>query len=122
MSRYQVGALVFVVMCSLLGCASSAVHTTAPMIEYDKDTDYAIEDRPNGFMISIYYSKYQFIPESGVVSSSCKSMLTSIAHEIAEKRGQQIQPINDQKIRLSVSRNGLLGITSCQASVNIELK
>ncbi len=106
----------------LAGCATPARHTTARMIEYDKDTEYAVEGRPDGFTVSIYYSKYQFIPESAVVSTSCKSMLTSIVYEVAEKLGQQIQPINDHKIRVSVARYALLGITSCEASTTVDYK
>ena len=40
----------------------------------------------------------------------------AIAHDVAEGRGQPIEQINEQRIRLSMGRNGLTGITSCSAS------
>jgi hypothetical protein len=39
-----------------------------------------------------------------------------VAHDIAENRGKKIQPINEQRIRLSFGRNGFTGITSCSAT------
>jgi len=100
---------------ALTGCATAVKHSTAPLSQYDKNTDYGIEPRPDGFAISIYYSRYQFIPESDAVAAACKQALTSIAHEQAEKQGREIEPINEQAIRLSMGRNGLTGITSCRA-------
>ncbi len=86
------------------------------MQRYDKDTEYSVEDTPAGFTVSIYYSRYQMIPESDAVAVACKSALTAIAWDQAERRGRKIEPVNEQRIRLSMGRNGLSGITSCSAS------
>lgn len=99
----------------LSACATPVSHTNIPMTKYDKDTEYAIEEREDGFSITVYYSRYQFIPESGAVATACKSMLTSLAWEIADKKGKEIEQINEQQIRISMGRNGITGITSCQA-------
>lgn len=99
----------------LAACATPVSHTNSPLSTYDKDTEYGLEDRADGFVITIYYSRYQLIPESDAVATACKSALTSIAWEVAEKKGKQIEPINEQRIRISMGRNGLSGITSCQA-------
>lgn len=56
-----------------IGCATPTRMTDAQMTSYDKDTDYAITPRPDGFSIAINYSRYQFIPESGAVATACKS-------------------------------------------------
>lgn len=101
---------------SIVGCATAVKQTDAPMSQYDKNTKYAIETRPDGFSVSIYYSRYQFIPESDAVAVACRQALTSIAHEHASKAGREIQQINEQAIRLSMGRNGMSGITSCTAS------
>lgn len=98
-------------------CATPVSHTNAPLSTYDKDTEYGIEERADGFVVTVYYSRYQFIPESDAVATACKSALTSIAWDVAEHKGNQIEPINEQRIRISMGRNGLSGITSCQASV-----
>jgi len=87
---------------------------------YDKDTEYGIEDRDNGFAITVFYSRYQFIPESDANATACKSQLTAIAWEHSENVGKKIKPINEQRIRISMGRNGLSGITSCQANAIAE--
>ena len=103
-------------------CATPVSHTNIPVSTYDKDTEYGIEDRPNGFSITVYYSRYQFIPESSAVATACKSQLTAIAWEHSDKIGKPIKQINEQRIRISMGRNGLTGITSCQAFAIAEWK
>ena len=88
-------------------CATPVSHTNIPLSTYDKDTEYGIEERPDGFGITVYYSRYQFIPESDAVATACKSALISIALEVAENKCGQIDPINEQGIRISMGRNGL---------------
>ncbi len=100
-------------------CATPVSHTNKPMQTYDKDTEYVIEEADNGFGVTIYYSRYQFIPESDAVAMACKSNLTAIAWEVSDQRGKEIEPINEQRIRLSMGRNGFSGITSCQASAKV---
>ena len=90
----------------LSACATPVSHTNIPLSTYDKDTEYGLEDRPDGFEIVVHYSRY---------ATAYKSALTSIAWEVAEKKGRKIDPINEQRIRISMGRNGFSGITSCQA-------
>jgi len=114
-------SLVFVVSAVLLGgCATPVSYTNFPLSTYDKDTEYGIERRDDGFGITVYYSRYQFIPESSAVATACKSQLTAIAWEHAEKAGRKIEPVNDQRIRISMGRNGVSGITSCQANAIVK--
>ena len=106
------------VICTFLlaGCATPVSHTDSSLSTYDKNTKFGIEDRPNGFSITIYYSRYQFIPESDAVAIACKSQATAIAWEHADNRNRSIAPINEQRIRISMGRNGLTGVTSCRAN------
>jgi len=106
----------------LAGCATPVSHTNIPLSTYDKDTEYGIENRDDGFGITVYYSRYQFIPESDAVATACKSQLTSIAWEHSDKAGKPIEPVNEQRIRISMGRNGISGITSCQATVIVKWK
>ena len=107
--------LTFLLILIVSGCATPVRHTNIPLSTYDKDTEYGIEETNTGFGITVYYSRYQFIPESDALAVACKSQLTSIAWEHADKSGQPIKQINEQRIRVSMGRNGLTGITSCQA-------
>ena len=106
----------------LSGCATPVSHTNIPLSTYDKDTEYGVQETDDGFGITVYYSRYQFIPESDAVATACKSQLTAIAYEYAENKGKEIEPINEQRIRLSMGRNGLSGITSCQANGTVKYK
>jgi hypothetical protein len=107
--------LLLPLMLIVVGCATPVSHSNIPLSTYDKDTEYGVEDRPDGFAITVYYSRYQFIPESDAVAISCKSALTAIAWEVADRKGRKIDPLNEQRIRISMGRNGVTGITSCQA-------
>lgn len=100
---------------ALGSCAIPVSHSNIPLSTYDKDTEYGIEEREDGFSITVYYSRYQLMPESSAVATACKSQLTAIAWEHADNLGRAIRPINEQRIRISMGRNGLSGITSCQA-------
>lgn len=104
----------------LVGCATPVSHTNIPLSTYDKDTEYGVEESENGFGITVYYSRYQFIPESDAVATACKSQLTAIAWEYAESVGKEIIPVNEQRIRISMGRNGFSGITSCQATAIVK--
>lgn len=98
-------------------CATPVGYSNEPLQNFDKDTEYRIDPREDGFTVTIFHSRYQFIPESDALIQSCKSALLSIAHEHAENVGREIEQVNEQRIRLSLGRNGLTGVTSCTASV-----
>ena len=118
----RIAELLGIVIVSLLigSCTTPVRQTDNQMIPYDRDTGYSVTPQEGGFAVTIYYSRYQFIPESNAVAVACKSAPTSIAYEHAEKQGKKIQPINEQRIRISMGRNGFTGITSCSATAIAE--
>jgi len=105
---------------ALAACATPIQQSSGGMATYDRDTEYSLTERADGFSLAINYSRYQFIPESTAVAQACKSTLTSLAHELADRRGKKLKPLDEQRIRLSFGRNGLTGITSCSASALAE--
>jgi len=114
--------IIAVASVALVSCATPIRQSDVSMMQYDRDTEYSVVPRDDGFAISINYSRYQFIPESSAVAVACKSALTAIAFEQAEQQGRKIEPINEQRIRLSMGRNGFTGITSCSATAVAEWK
>lgn len=105
-------ALPLIAALLVAGCA-----TPSPQGEPgDKNAAHALKETPDGFLISISYSRYQFIPESAAVMAACKQALTAAAYDVAAQRGRAIESINEQRIRLSMGRNGFTGITSCEGS------
>ena len=111
--------LTLLISISLAGCATPAPLSDAALTSYDKHTEYSLEENPTGFLLTVNYARYQFIPESPAVAMACKSALTSIAYEIAARKGKALQSINEQQIKLSMGRNGVTGITSCSAQVPV---
>lgn len=107
--------IVVLVLLLLVGCSIPAKMTDAKMTGYDKDTRYVVEDSKDGFIVTIEYSKYQFIPETEALIASCKSQLTSIAWEYADKAGRKIENINEQRIKISTGRSPLSGVSFCSA-------
>lgn len=110
------------VSASLVIAAMLVAGCTTPMpqggrAEDDRDTGVTIQDTPDGFTVAVTYSRYQFIPETSAVATACRSQLLAAAHDTAARKGRAIEQINEQRIRLSTGRNGLTGMTSCEASV-----
>ena len=100
-------------------CTTPAGDRSLPMERYDRDTRYSIQDKNNGFDITVIYSRYQFVPEQASLLSLCQQSLTAIAYEYAAEKDIEVEPINLQKIRMSVGRNGITGVTTCQASAAV---
>ncbi|WP_341325884.1 hypothetical protein [Methylotuvimicrobium sp. KM2] len=115
-------SLCVVFVLSLTACAVAKQHTDIKLISFDDDTRYGTKETEDGFDIELYYSRYQFIPESDAVAMACKNQLTSAAWRHAEKLKKEIEPVNEQRIRISMGRNGVTGITSCRAFVPVRWK
>lgn len=113
-------ALFVCMIFALSGCATSVSNLYSPLESYDEDTKYGIEYNGEGFSIIISYSRV--IPDYSAVATACKSQLTVIAWEHAEKIGKEIEPINEQSIRIIMDQDFLSGSTSCQAKARVKWK
>ncbi len=71
--------LVAAVSLALSGCATPVKYTSGPTAQHDKNTKYTVDDRSDGFTLNVYYSRYQFVPESGAVADACRSQATALA-------------------------------------------
>lgn len=107
---------------ALLAACTTPMPQGGPKADVDRDTGVSVQERPDGFVVSVAYSRYQFIPETQAVMAACRSQLLATAHDVAERKGRAIQPIDEQRIRISTGRNGLTGTTSCEASVPVMWK
>lgn len=102
------------------GCARPIGYTERPMERYDQNTTYRIDSSLNGFTVTAFKERYQFIPESDVVAQEAKQSATAIAWMHADRTGRRIRPINPDRTQLSLGRNGLSGLTSCTVIVTAE--
>ncbi|MGH9891275.1 MAG: S1C family serine protease [bacterium] len=104
----------------IAGCASSAPYAQGQFESYDDATEYHVADRAGGFTLTVNYALYQFVPDRVAVGRACLQALTSIAHDVAEKQGKTIRPVNPQRVRFSVGRNPWSGTTSCSATAPVQ--
>jgi len=102
----------------VLASGTLAACTSVFMTNYDKDTEYRLSERPNGFTLVICYSGTRMTPENG--AGVCRQLLRSVAHDLAGKLGRLGRDIDEQKVELAFGRNGLTGITTCWATVPVE--
>jgi predicted small secreted protein len=116
MNRQTVTAAAVALLAMALAACTTAADVSKP-IEAGKGNDAKVKiiDTADGFNVDVKYSRYQMIPESSALLVACRSMATARAYEEAKARGKEIEPINEQTIRVSTGRNGLLGLTSCRA-------
>ena len=105
--------------CGLAACGLLVLAGCASPSSKGGDAIYKVEDHAGGFTISTTYSKYQFVQESQAVQTACKQGLFAAAHDLAESLGRKIEQINEQRLRISMGRNGVTGMTSCEASVPV---
>jgi hypothetical protein len=111
----KLGPGLLILLFVLVGCSTPATLTDAPMTTYDNHTKYRIDESADGFVIVVSYSRYLGHAESEAVAVECKSALTNIAYDHADKLGKKIETINEQRIKLSLGYSGLSGVGSCSA-------
>jgi hypothetical protein len=98
----------------LLCTACTQVAQQGVMLNVEENTWVAVEESANGFLITVEYVN----AEKATVAATCKRALLSQASAYAGKRGKNIQPINEQRITMSV---GWIGMTrGCSAQVPVE--
>ena len=115
MKRLAVAALVLVA-----GCSEPTQYTSGPMTRLDSNTQYRTDDRPGGFQLTVTYSTYTFTAEPSATMQVCQRTLVALAHELAEKQGRKIKPIDDQRMRITPGYNGITGISSCSATAPVD--
>lgn len=107
--------------CVLIAAAALAACTTPadvsrPLTEVpDKNAKFIVKDATDGFTVEVRYSRYQFIPEQSALLTACRSLVTARAYDEAKRRGREIEPINEQTIRVSTGRNIVNARSSCRA-------
>lgn len=106
----------------LSGCTTPA-DVSRPLTEVaDKNAHFTLKNTPTGFSVEVRYSRYQFVPEMSALLVTCRSLLTTRAYDEAKARGREIQPINEQEIRVSTGRNIVNARTKCRAFVEARWK
>ncbi len=102
-------------------CSRPLAFTDHAMVRFDDDTMYRVEESLSGFTVFVEHSRYQLLPEGNTVMQETKQALMAIAYRHADELGKKIV-INEQRIQLSMGRNGLSGMSTCTATAPVEFK
>lgn len=106
-----------------LGACTQAADVSTPLNEApDKNAEFTVKDTSTGFTVEVKYSRYQFVPEASALLVACRSLVTSRAYDEAKARVREIEPINEQTIRVSTGRNIVNGRTTCRAFAEAKWK
>ncbi len=107
--------LALAAVAALTACTTPA-DVSRPLTEVaDRNAEFKLSDTPTGFTVELRYSRYQFLPEASALLVACRSLVTARAYDEAKRRGREIEPINEQTIRVSTGRNIIKARTSCRA-------
>ena len=106
-----------------LSACTHPADVSRPLTEVaDKNAKFTVKDTPTGFTVEVRYSRYQFVPEMSALLVACRSLVTSRAYDEAKGRGREIEPINEQTIRVSTGRNIVNARTACRAFAEAKWK
>ena len=106
----------------LMNCAIPVSHANTPLTRYDNHTEYRIENRDDGFNLTVYLKMWQLHQKNETVATICKIRLKEIAKEHSDITGKPINYILESDIQLTIGRNDESAITSCQANAVVKWK
>ncbi len=107
---------------ALAACTHPA-DVSHPLTEVaDKNAHFTVKDTAEGFGVEVRYSRYQFVPEANALMVACRSLVTARAYDEAKTRDREIEPINEQTIRVSTGRNIIKARTACRAFAEAKWK
>lgn len=107
---------------ALAACTHPA-DVSRPLTEVaDKNAKFTVRDAPGGFTVEARYSRYQFVPETSALITACRQLATARAYDEAKRRGREIEPVNDQTVRVSTGRNIVTARTACRAFVEAKFR
>lgn len=103
-------------LCLALAACTHPADVSRPLTEVaDKNAHFTLHDTPAGFTVEVRYSRYQFVPEQSALLTACRSLVLSRAYDEAKRRGREIEPINEQTVRVFTGRNIINARSACRA-------
>lgn len=110
-------------LCLALAACTHPADVSRPLTEVaDKNAHFTVKDAAGGLSVELRYSRYQFVPEAGALLTACRSLVTTRARDEAKRRGREIEPIDEQTVRVSTGRNIVTARTACRAFVEARWK
>jgi len=107
----------------LAACATIAPpYSGRQMSTYDMSTEYAAEYASDGFTLMVNYRYQQFTMLPSTAATECRAAVSNVAGSVADRWHRQIQSMDDQRVKLSTSRNWFGKVTACSATAPIVWK
>ena len=108
---------------SLVSACTTPADVSQPLsADNNKNAKFEVKNTASGFTVDLRYSRYQFVPAPEAVLVECRSLAAARANDEAKSKGREIQPINEQDIRVSTGRNIIGGRTTCRAFLEARWK
>lgn len=102
----------------LFGCSSAPHFTDIPMRSVGPDSRVGVRPTDSGFQIRVQYTGTNRSFSS--IIRTCEDELISLADQYAETFPRKIEPIERDRIRISMERNqGALNQNVCKATTTV---
>ncbi len=119
-------AVRFLKIPAVMACLmSAACTTTSPpysgrqMSTYDVSTEYTAEYVPDGFTLMVNYRYQQLTMLPSTAATECRAAVSNVANSVADRWHRQLEPMDNQRVKLNTSRNWFGKVTTCSATAPI---
>ncbi len=76
----------------------------------------------DGFELNLTHSRYQWVTNLDVLMATCRDSIHQYAERLAAAKGHGIQPIDNDKIAISIDRDHVLAVSTCKATYDVAYK
>ena len=92
------------------------------MSTYDVSTEYSTEHVPDGFTLTVNYRYQRFTILTSTAAAECRTVVSNVTSNLADRWHRQIEPVDEQRIKLNTSRNWFGKVSACSATAPIVWK
>ncbi|CAG9163612.1 hypothetical protein [Cupriavidus pampae] len=97
----------------------AATNITRQMSTWDMSTEYTVEYVADGFMLTMNYRYPDFVLRRSTAETRCRSVATSIADSLAERRQRPIAVPAAQQIQTVTQRKWTGAMATCAAVAHV---
>lgn len=98
-----------------LAACGAVPYSSEPHVRYDDNTEYHVEDRPDGFTLYVNYRKFQFVGSFRKISEEGRKQMLRIARVVAAER-KAVRAFDELDLEEDMGRNFLCVTSwSCKA-------
>lgn len=76
----------------------------------------------DGFNLKVTHTRYQWMADMNAMFKACRESIHVLADEVAQSKGKEIEPIDNDKITMDYDRNYTAGTSTCVATYPVAYK